>query len=75
MEKYGTTRQATDGNIIRRMRVACWIPKARDTHTHIICNAFFSAATMVTRTRLNVTFIRTLLVLFNLKPGGTYINH
>jgi hypothetical protein len=33
MEKYGTARQATDDNIIRRMRFACWITKA--THTHI----------------------------------------
>jgi hypothetical protein len=28
MGKYGTGRQATDGNIIRRMRCACWINKA-----------------------------------------------
>jgi hypothetical protein len=33
VEKYGTARQATDGNIIRRMRVACWITKATDTHS------------------------------------------
>ena len=30
MEKYGTTRQATE-NIILRMRIACWITKATDT--------------------------------------------
>jgi hypothetical protein len=30
-KKYGTAGQATDGNIIRRMRVACWITKATDT--------------------------------------------
>jgi hypothetical protein len=30
--KYGWTRQATDDNIIRRMRVAYKITKA--THTH-----------------------------------------
>ena len=34
MEKYGTAGQATDDNIIRRMRFACWITKATDTHTH-----------------------------------------
>jgi hypothetical protein len=33
VEKYGTARQATDDNIIRRMRFACWITKATDTHT------------------------------------------
>ena len=31
MEKYGRTRQATDGNIRRRMRFACWITKATNT--------------------------------------------
>jgi hypothetical protein len=33
VEKCGTARQATDGNIIRRMRFACWITKATDTHS------------------------------------------
>jgi hypothetical protein len=37
VEKYGTARQATDANIIRRMRFACWIPEVRiQTHTHNI---------------------------------------
>jgi hypothetical protein len=34
VEKYGTARQTTDDNIIRRMRFACWITKATHTHTH-----------------------------------------
>jgi len=39
---------------IRRMRIACWILKATNTLT--ICNTHcFSTATMVARTRLNVT--------------------
>jgi hypothetical protein len=33
VEKYGRARQATDDNIIRRMRFACWITKATDTHS------------------------------------------
>jgi hypothetical protein len=34
-------RQATDGNIIRRMRIACWITKATDTHAeYVILIAF-----------------------------------
>ena len=33
VEKYGTARQATDGNITRLMRFACWITKATDTHS------------------------------------------
>jgi hypothetical protein len=39
---------------IRRMRIACWIPKATKTHSQ---NVFFkfSITKMVARTRLNIT--------------------
>jgi hypothetical protein len=36
VEKYGTAGQATDDNIIRRMRFACWITKAEDTHSEYV---------------------------------------
>jgi hypothetical protein len=36
VEKYGTARQATNVNIIRRMRFACWITKATDTHSQYL---------------------------------------
>jgi hypothetical protein len=37
----GRARQATDDNIIRRMRFACWITKATDTHSeYVIILAF-----------------------------------
>ena len=36
MEKYGTARQDTDGNIIRRMRFARWITKATDKHSEYV---------------------------------------
>jgi hypothetical protein len=40
-ERYGTARQATDNNIIRRMRVSCWITKATNTRSEdIILTAF-----------------------------------
>ena len=46
-KKYGGAGEATDDNIIWRMRFACWITKA--THTHSICNAYcFCTAAMVT---------------------------
>ena len=33
----GTARQATDDNVIWRMRITCWIPKATNTHSeHVI---------------------------------------
>jgi hypothetical protein len=41
VEKYVTARQPTDDNIIRRMRFACWITKATDTHSeYVILIAF-----------------------------------
>jgi hypothetical protein len=35
-KKHGTARQATDGSMIRRMRLACWITKATDTHSEYV---------------------------------------
>jgi hypothetical protein len=41
VEKYGTAVQATDDNIIQRMRTACWITKATSTHSeYVILIAF-----------------------------------
>ena len=36
MEKYGRAGQATDGNITRRMRFACWITKATVLHSEYV---------------------------------------
>jgi hypothetical protein len=63
VEKYGTAGQAADDNIMRRMRFACWIIKAANTHSGISNTYCFSTAKMVSRTRLSVTFIRTLPVV------------
>jgi hypothetical protein len=41
VEKFGTARQATDDNITRRMRFACWITKATDARSeYLILVAF-----------------------------------
>ena len=40
VEKYCRARSVTD-NVIQRMRIACWIPKAANTHsTYVILTAF-----------------------------------
>jgi len=36
VEKYGTTRQATDENTTWRMRFECWINKATNTHPEYV---------------------------------------
>ena len=56
VEKCGRVRQATDDNIVQRMRTACWIIKATDTHSEYVILLVFSTATRVTRTLLHVTF-------------------
>jgi hypothetical protein len=41
VEKYGRAGQATGDNIIRRVRFACWITEATDTHSeYVILTAF-----------------------------------
>jgi hypothetical protein len=36
VEKYATARQATGGNVIRRMRFACYMVKATETHSEYV---------------------------------------
>jgi hypothetical protein len=47
---------------IQRMRSACWVTKATDTHSTCNTDSFFTV-TLVTRTRLNVTLYIAGLVL------------
>jgi hypothetical protein len=44
VETYGRSGQATEDNVIRRMRFACWVTKATDTQSEYI----ILTATMVT---------------------------
>ena len=54
MEKYRTARQTTDDNTTRSLPTEYWKPKA--TKPLRICNTYcLVMATMVPRTRLNVT--------------------
>jgi hypothetical protein len=39
--KSGRAEQAADGKMIRRMRIACWITKATDTHSEYVINTAF----------------------------------
>jgi hypothetical protein len=64
-EKSGTARRATDSNIVRRMRISCWITKATDTHSEYFNTLCFSTATMVARKRLNVQYIVCLFFMFS----------
>ena len=66
MEKYGRAGQATDYNIIRRMRFACLITKATDTNLeYVILTAFLLQQWLCERaSRLRNTFIACLVDKF-----------
>ena len=64
-KKYGTAEQATDDSKIRCMRFACGITKATDTHSEYVILIAFQRKQWLTRTRFNITFIRTLPVLLS----------
>jgi hypothetical protein len=42
-----TDRQATDDNKIRRKRIACWIPKATNTHSEHVGLIFTTLSTQI----------------------------
>jgi len=57
-------RGGTEENIIRRMRIACWIPKATDTHSqyeHLLLihwnNDYTNAPQCYVKSTLRVLFI------------------
>ena len=56
VEQYDGGRQAAGDSVLRGMRFACWVTKAINTHSQYVILTDFSAATMVPRRRLNITF-------------------
>jgi hypothetical protein len=68
MWKHMTARVVTDHNIVRRMRIAyCLLASLlMGSFIYSYMHYCFPTATTVTRTRLNVTFTRTLPVLFKI---------
>jgi hypothetical protein len=42
VEQYGRDRPATNDNIVRRMRFACWITKATNAHSECVILFVFS---------------------------------
>jgi hypothetical protein len=65
VEKYGRARQATDDSIIQRLRLACWVTKARiqrPTHTLVIFNTYSPPPPLPTQNSLHPP---PTLVVFN----------
>jgi hypothetical protein len=66
-KKYGTARQATDDSIIRRMRFACRITKATDTHSEYVKLIAFPQQKWL-RERASIlryTYIASLFLIFD----------
>jgi hypothetical protein len=55
VEKHGTARKATDGNIVEHMHFAWQILEAINTYSEYVNTYCFSMATMVTERHLNAT--------------------
>ena len=66
MEMYCTTRQATDYNIIWRMRIACWIAKTTDPHSEYLMLIAFPLQQLLHKRApmLHYTYIGCLVCLF-----------
>jgi len=78
VERHGRIEQATGDDIIRRMRFACWITKATDTHSeYIICIAFSQQEWLrerASKLRYTYAFI-TCLVYLETKSNCWDRNH
>jgi len=64
--KYCTARQATDDNIIWRMRIACWIAKTTDPHSEYVMFIVFPLQQWLHERAplLRYTYIACLVCLF-----------
>ena len=58
-KKYCTARQVTDDIVTRRMSIACWIPKATNSHPNYAMLIAFPVQTMAARTRINYVYTHT----------------
>ena len=74
MEKYGTARQATDDNIIRRMCFECWVTEASVTHSEcVILLAFARQQRLSERASLlRYTYIACIVYLKKVFLFPTY---
>jgi hypothetical protein len=58
VEKYCTAGQATDDSTIWRMRIACWINKATNTHSECVIIIAFPLQQWLGE-RVDITFTVT----------------
>ena len=65
-KKYGTAGQATDDNILRRVRIACWISKVIITHSeYVILIAFPQQPSLRKRVSMSRLYVHCLSCFFH----------
>ena len=67
VENYGTARRTTEDNIIRCMRIACWINKATDTHSEYVLLIAFPRQQLLHQHASLLSYTYTLLVFYLFK--------
>ena len=72
MEKHSTSRQATDDHVIRRMRTACWIPKATDTHSEYVMLIAFPLQQWSHERPLMLRYMYTVFISYVLPPTASF---
>jgi hypothetical protein len=68
-KKNGSAWEATDDNITQRMRTACWITKATDTHSEYVIFSAFPWQQWL-RERASVLHYTYSACVVIVKPGG-----
>ena len=85
--KNCTGRQATNDNTTRRMRIACWMPKATNTHSKYVilmafplrqwlqerASLFVSLVSIHLRISLSVYMTVTVHPTANMNTGSTHV--
>ena len=61
MERYCKVGQATDENIIRRMRFARWMPEATDTHSEYVIVIAFAQQSWL---RESTSMLRSMYIVY-----------
>ena len=75
MEKYGTTRQARDGDMIVFMRFVYWVTKNSDTHSEYVIILDFhckNGNAKAPQCYIIHTYISRLVTIITTKNKGKY---
>ena len=79
MDIYGRATEAADNNIMWRIRIACWIAKATDTHSEYVILLFYYNSGLTSALQFyDSTYIAVFLIILvehdtGINNGGLFI--